>query len=621
VDVLQNILIGIANNIFSQVPILIGLIALCGLLLQRKPFETVVGGTIRAIVGVVILLIGVDIFVGGLVSFQAVVASAVGLQPPAANSTLNDFLAGPGTSVPLIIAVGFAIHLVLVRIFPAARYVYLTGHLMFWMSIVVAASIVEVFADVEKLPLVIVGSVIVACYWTLQPLWIAPLMRKTMGHDQFGLAHTTSTLALVAGYGAKVLRLGDPEKHDAEKIKLPKRISFFKDINITTALVISVIMLIAIGFADSDVVKAQMGTSTLLPLAWGLTQALRFAAGIAILLYGVRMFLAEIIPAFKGISDKVLPGTRPALDIPVTFPKAPTAVMIGFITSTVVFLIFMGVFAAAGWFVLVPPMIMLFFGGGAGGVFGNAVAGWRGAVFGGLVNGVVLAFGQWIGWGLYGNTAPELATLADPDWYVIGWLLLAVNSVLAPLGSAGIWVVAAVGLASTVLVLLVLGRRALPVSDETDAPGTPAGEVEPEWATAMPAVAVSTSSTSPVLAAPGVAAALAAPARQGHLAAQSGTGRPRQLRVLAVCGLGMGTSLILRMTAETVFSRLGIDAVVENTDISTARGTVADVIIGQGMHVVELDGLAPVSVTVDDFIDDVALEARLRLALKEQGWL
>jgi len=621
VDVLQNILIGIANNIFSQVPILIGLIALFGLLLQRKPFEAVVGGTIRAIVGVVILLIGVDIFVGGLVSFQAVVASAVGLQPPAAESTLNDFLAGPGTSVPLIIAVGFAIHVVLVRIFPAARYVYLTGHLMFWMSIVVAASIVEVFADVEKLPLVIVGSVIVACYWTLQPLWIAPLMRKTMGHDQFGLAHTTSTLALAAGYGAKSLRLGDPEKHDAEKITLPRRISFFKDINITTALVISVIMLIAIGFADGEVVKAQMGTSTLLPLAWGLMQALRFAAGIAILLYGVRMFLAEIIPAFKGISDKVLPGTRPALDIPVTFPKAPTAVMIGFITSTVVFLIFMGIFAAAGWFVLVPPMIMLFFGGGAGGVFGNAVAGWRGAVFGGLINGVVLAFGQWIGWGLYGNTAPELATLADPDWYVIGWLLLAVNTVLAPMGSAGIWVVAGIVLALTVVVLLLLGRRALPEMEETEATGGAAADAAPEWTTGSSTPAVPSSGTGPVPPTSGAATALAQLAPQSDPGARHVSERPHQLKVLAVCGLGMGTSLILRMTAETVFSRLGIDAVVENTDISTARGTVADVIIGQGMHIIELGGLAPVSVTIDDFIDDVVLEERLRPALEEQGWL
>jgi len=620
VDVLQNILIGIANNIFSQVPILIGIIALLGLLLQRKPVETVVGGTIRAIVGVVIMLIGIDIFVGGLVSFQAVVASAVGLQPPAAESTLNDFLAGPGTSVPLIIAVGFAIHMVLVRTFPAARYVYLTGHLMFWVSIVVAASIVEVFADVQRLPLVIVGSVIVACYWTLQPLWIAPLMRKTVGHDQFGLGHTTSTLALAAGYGARALRLGDPEKHDSEKLKLPKKISFLKDINISTALVISVIMLIAIAFADSEVVQAQMGTSTLLPWAWGLLQALRFAAGIAILLYGVRMFLAEIIPAFKGISDKVLPGTRPALDIPVTFPKAPTAVMIGFIASTVVFLIFMGVFAATGWFVLVPPMIMLFFGGGAGGVFGNAVAGWRGAVFGGVINGVVLAFGQWIGWGLYGNTAPELATLADPDWYVIGWLLLAVNNLLAPIGSSGVWVVAGIVLAVTVVVLLVLGRRGVPETEETGATGgsigAAAGAGTPERTTAS-----STSGAATLSSNSGAAMPLAHLAPRGHEEEQRVSERRGPLKVLAVCGLGMGTSLILRMTVETVFSRLGIDAEVENTDISTARGTDADVIIGQGMHMIELKGLAPVSVTIDDFIDDVALEERLRPALEQAGWL
>ena len=83
----------------------------------------------------------------------------------------------------------------------------------------------------------------------------------------------------------------------------------------------------------------------------------------------------------------------------------------------------------------------------------------------------------------------------------------------------------------------------------------------------------------------------------------------------------MGTSLILRMTAETVLARLGVDAVVENTDISTARGMTADVIIGQGMHIIELGGLAPISVTIDDFIDDVALEERLRPALENWGWL
>lgn len=455
----QDILQGLADNLLSQVPILIGLIALVGLLLQRKPAEDVIGGTLRAAIGVVIMTIGIDVFVGGLASFQAVVSSAVGVEPPAATTTLDDFLAGPGAAAPLIIAGGFVLHLLLVRVFRSARYVYLTGHLMLWMSIVIAACFVEAFGDLDRWTLVGAGSVVLACYFTLQPLWIAPLMRRVMGHDQFGLAHTTSTLALATGYGAKALRLGDPVKHDTEKLRMPRGVAFLKDMNVATALVVGVIMLIALAFADPETVAAVAGDD-LAPFAWGVMQALRFAGGIAILLFGVRMFLAEIVPSFKGISDRLLPGSRPALDIPVIFPKATTAVMIGFLASTATFLVLLGVFAAAGWFVLVPPMIMLFFGGGAGGVFGNAVAGWRGAVFGGVLNGVVLAVGQWVFWGVFSGTAPELATLADPDWYVVSAVLVAAGGVLEPLGAAAVWVIAGVVLAASVVVLAVLGRRA-----------------------------------------------------------------------------------------------------------------------------------------------------------------
>jgi PTS system ascorbate-specific IIC component len=454
----QDILQGIADNLLSQVPILIGLIALLGLLLQRKPVEDVIGGTLRAAIGVVIMTIGIDVFVGGLASFQAIVSSAVGVDAPAATTTLDDFLAGPGAAAPLIIAGGFALHLVMVRVFRSAQYVYLTGHLMLWMSIVVAACLVEAFGDVDRWTLVGAGSVIVACYFTLQPLWIAPLMRRVMGHDQFGLAHTTSTLALATGYGARALKLGDPVKHDTEKLKMPRGIAFLKDMNVATALIVGVIMLVALAFADPETVAAVAGED-LAPFAWGVMQALRFAGGIAILLFGVRMFLAEIVPSFKGISDKLLPGSKPALDIPVIFPKATTAVMVGFLASTATFLVLLGVFAAAGWFVLVPPMIMLFFGGGAGGVFGNAVAGWRGAVFGGVLNGVILAFGQWVFWGVFSGTAPELATLADPDWYAVSAVLVALGSVLEPIGAAAIWVVAGAVLAVSVGTLVALGRR------------------------------------------------------------------------------------------------------------------------------------------------------------------
>ncbi|MFC6885222.1 MULTISPECIES: PTS ascorbate transporter subunit IIC [Actinomadura] len=455
-DIIKDVLTFLADNVFGQVPILIGLITLAGLILQRKRFEDTLAGALRATIGVVILFIGVEVFSGGLTSFQTVLASAMGTEPPKADHTLTDFLTRQGGTIALVIAVAFIVHVLIVRLFPAARYLYLTGHLMFWISTVTVASLVTINPHADQLTLVLCGAGFVAAYWTLQPLWMRPLMRRVMPDDRFGFAHTSSLTALITGYAARPL--GSRDKHDTEKLKLPRQLSFFKDVNVSTALIITVIMLAAVAFADNGVVTkaaAEMDAK-LSPWVWAILVGLRFAGGIAILLYGVRMFLGEIVPAFKGFSDRVIPGTRPALDAPTIFPTAPTAVMVGFVASTGVFLVCLAVFAGAGWFTLAPPMIMLFFVGGAAGVFGNAVAGWRGALLGGVISGLVLAVGQAVTWGLYEKTAPELSTLADPDWYAIAWLLKAVEPVV---GGNAIWAVPVVALAATAATLLLLGRR------------------------------------------------------------------------------------------------------------------------------------------------------------------
>lgn len=50
------------------------------------------------------------------------------------------------------------------------------------------------------------------------------------------------------------------------------------------------------------------------------------------------------------------------------------------------------------------------------------------------------------------------------------------------------------------------------------------------------------------------------------------------MKILAVCGFGVGSSMVLKMTIEKVLKNEGIEAEVENTDISTAQGMNCDVI-------------------------------------------
>lgn len=51
------------------------------------------------------------------------------------------------------------------------------------------------------------------------------------------------------------------------------------------------------------------------------------------------------------------------------------------------------------------------------------------------------------------------------------------------------------------------------------------------------------------------------------------------MKILAVCGLGQGTSLILRMNIEGVLQEAGVEADVEHTDVSAASSEQADYII------------------------------------------
>lgn len=50
------------------------------------------------------------------------------------------------------------------------------------------------------------------------------------------------------------------------------------------------------------------------------------------------------------------------------------------------------------------------------------------------------------------------------------------------------------------------------------------------------------------------------------------------MKILAVCGFGVGSSMVLKMGIEKAARKLGIDVEVENTDLTSARSTQCDAI-------------------------------------------
>ncbi|MCC0649873.1 PTS sugar transporter subunit IIB [Clostridioides sp. ZZV15-6598] len=68
------------------------------------------------------------------------------------------------------------------------------------------------------------------------------------------------------------------------------------------------------------------------------------------------------------------------------------------------------------------------------------------------------------------------------------------------------------------------------------------------------------------------------------------------MKILAVCGFGVGSSMVLKMTIQKVLKQLSIEGEVENTDINSARGADCDCIFTSQELLNELKGTCNVPV-------------------------
>lgn len=89
------------------------------------------------------------------------------------------------------------------------------------------------------------------------------------------------------------------------------------------------------------------------------------------------------------------------------------------------------------------------------------------------------------------------------------------------------------------------------------------------------------------------------------------------MKILAVCGMGLGTGLLLRMNTEEALKRMGVEADVSVADIGSARGmgSGADLVLTSNELAEQLGPVKGQLVTVQNFFDKAEIERKLREAL------
>lgn len=92
------------------------------------------------------------------------------------------------------------------------------------------------------------------------------------------------------------------------------------------------------------------------------------------------------------------------------------------------------------------------------------------------------------------------------------------------------------------------------------------------------------------------------------------------MKILAVCGFGVGSSMVLKMSIDKVVKELGLKATVENTDLSTAKATPADVYFTSNELLPELQASVKAPVySVKKYMDVAEVKAQMEVFLKESG--
>ena len=409
-------------DIVSTPAILVALIAIIGLVLQKKTLPDIMKGGIKTFVGFLVVSGGAGIILNSLNPFGKMFEQAFNLSGVVPNNEaiVAVALTQYGSSTTMIMFAGMIFNILIAR-FTKFKYIFLTGHHTLYMACMIA--VILTVAGFTNVPLILLGGLALGLIMSISPAFVQKYMVLLTGNDKVALGHFSALGYWLSGFVGGLV--GDRSK-STEDIHFPKSLAFLRDSTVSITISMTIIYVIVALFAGSTYIETELSSGTS-SLVYALQLAGQFAAGVFVILAGVRLILGEIVPAFKGISERLVPNSKPALDCPIVYPYAPNAVLIGFISSFVGGLVSMVIMIFTGSVVILPGVVPHFFCGATAGVIGNASGGVRGATIGAFCQGVLISFLPVFLMPVLGGLGFEGSTFSDADFGLSGIILGMLN--------------------------------------------------------------------------------------------------------------------------------------------------------------------------------------------------
>jgi ascorbate PTS system EIIC component len=391
-------------NILTKPAFFVGFIVLIGYLLLKRPAHDAFAGFVKATVGYLIL----NVASGGLVNnFRPILAglkdrfnlTAAVIDPYFGQTAAQSAIEKAGKSfsmmmVVLLIAFLFNLVLVLFRKWTKIRTVFITGHIMVQQSSTALWLVFFSFPHLQNTGVVTMLGLLLGTYWAVASnLTVEACQELTegggfaVGHQQmFGIWLTDK----IAG------KLGKKDE-SIENLKLPGFLSIFNDNIVATGTLMLIFFGVIMGILGPDLlhkIDAGFGKNQNF-IFYIIEKSLNFAVYLSILQLGVRMFVAELTESFQGISNRLLPGSMPAVDCAAVYGFGhANAVTIGFLFGALgQFLMIIGLIVFKSPVLIITGFVPVFFDNATFAVFANKKGGLRAAMIIPFVSGIIQVLG------------------------------------------------------------------------------------------------------------------------------------------------------------------------------------------------------------------------------------